>query len=85
MKLGVIGIIIEKDRSVAENVQKLLGENADLIMGRMGIPDREHGVFVISVIVRATNERISALTGKLGRLKNVKVRSAVTDGDACAQ
>ena len=81
MKLGVIGIIIEKDRAIAESVQKLLGENADIIMGRMGIPDREHGVYVISVIVRATNERISALTGKLGRLKNVKVRSAVTDGD----
>ena len=81
MKLGVIGIIIEKDRSKAEKVQELLAANADLIQGRMGIPDREHGVFVISVIVRGTNERISALTGKLGRIENVKVKSAVTDCD----
>lgn len=81
MKLGVIGIIIEKDRSKAEKVQELLAANADLIQGRMGIPDREHGVFVISVIVRGTNERISALTGKLGRIESVKVKSAVTDCD----
>lgn len=81
MKLGVVGIVIERDRSVAEKVQTLLSENADLIMGRMGIPDTERGVYVISVIVRGTNERISALTGKLGRLENVKVKSAVTDSD----
>lgn len=81
MKRGVVGIVIERDRSVAEKVQTLLSENADLIMGRMGIPDKERGVYVISVIVRGTNERISALTGKLGRLENVKVKSAVTDSD----
>lgn len=81
MKLGVVGIVIERDRSVAEKVQTLLSENADLIMGRMGIPDKERSVYVISVIVRGTNERISALTGKLGRLENVKVKSAVTDSD----
>ena len=81
MKLGVVGIVIERDRSVAEKVQTLLSENADLIMGRMGIPDKKRGVYVISVIVRGTNERISALTGKLGRLENVKVKSAVTDSD----
>ncbi len=81
MKLGVVGIIIERDRSVAEKVQTILSENADLIMGRMGIPDKDRGVYVISVIVRGTNERISALTGKLGKLENVKVKSAVTDSD----
>ncbi len=79
MKIGVIGIIIEKDRSVVGDVQKLLSASADLIVGRMGIPDKERGVYVISLIVRGTNEEISSLTGKLGRLKNVKVKSAVTD------
>ena len=81
MKIGVIGIIIERDRTVSEIVNKLLSEYGDMICGRMGLPDKERGVFVISVIVRATNEEISALTGKLGRLKNVKVKSAVTDCD----
>ena len=80
MKLGVIGIIIE-DRTFAESVNKLLSEYGDSIIGRMGIPDRANGVFVISVIVRAENETVSAFSGKLGRLKGVKVKSAVTDAD----
>ena len=81
MKVGVIGIIIEKDRSGVEKIQQLLSQNADIILGRMGIPDITNGVFVISVIVRGTNERISALTGKLGRIGSVKVKSAVTDSN----
>lgn len=79
MKIGVIGIIIEKERSVAEEVQKLLSAYNELILGRMGIPNMVKSVYVISVIVQGTNERISALTGKLGKLKNVKVKSALTD------
>ena len=80
MKIGVIGIIIERNKEVVATVQALLSDNADIILGRMGIPDKESGVSVISLIVKATNERISALTGKLGRLRSVKVKSAVTDG-----
>lgn len=79
MKIGVIGIIIERNKEIVQEVQALLSDNADIILGRMGIPDKDGGVSVISLIVKATNERISALTGKLGRLRSVKVRSAVTD------
>ena len=81
MKLGVIGIIVEKDRHIVGRVQALLSECAHLILGRMGVPDHERGIYVISVIVRGTNEQLSALTGKLGRLENVKVKSAVTDSE----
>lgn len=81
MKLGVIGIIIERNKEVVGRVQNLLSDNAALILGRMGVPDHERGINVISVIVRGTNEQISALTGKLGRLENVKVKSAVTDSE----
>lgn len=81
MKLGVIGIIIERNKEVVGRVQNLLSDNSALILGRMGVPDHERGINVISVIVRGTNEQISALTGKLGRLENVKVKSAVTDSE----
>ncbi|MBO7368669.1 MAG: CopG family transcriptional regulator [Clostridia bacterium] len=82
MKIGVIGIIIERNKEVVQAVQALLSDNADIILGRMGIPDKVSGVSVISLIVKATNERISALTGKLGRLKSVKVKSAVTETES---
>lgn len=79
MKIGVIGIVIEKDKEVVSKVQELLSSYAHLILGRMGVPNHETGVNVISLIVKGSNEDISALTGKLGRLNNVKVKSAVTE------
>lgn len=79
MRIGVMGIIIEKDRAMAENVQHVLSEHASIICARTGIPDAENEVYVISLIVKGTNEKISALAGKLGKLKNVKVKTAVAD------
>lgn len=81
MKIGVVGIIIEGERKVAARVQDILSENADMIIGRMGIPNAQSGVYLISVAVKGSNERISALTGKLGQLKNVKVKSAVAEAE----
>ncbi|NLT18107.1 MAG: hypothetical protein BWX72_01286 [Firmicutes bacterium ADurb.Bin080] len=77
-RIAVIGIIIEQNRKMAEEVQKLLSENADIIQGRMGIPNMQDDIFIISVVIKAENERISALTGKLGRLKNISVKAAIT-------
>ena len=79
MRIGVMGIIIEKDRSVSEKVQQILSAYGDIIVSRTGVPDKDHGVYVISVIVRGTNEQISAMAGKLGKLENVKVKSAVAE------
>lgn len=81
MKLGVVGIIIEGDRSAAGNVNEILSEYGDLIIGRMGLPKPEENVYLISLGVKGSNEKISALTGKIGRIKGVKVKSAVTDVD----
>ncbi|MCI6658887.1 MAG: CopG family transcriptional regulator [Faecalibacterium sp.] len=77
-RIGVVGIVIEGNRDVAMEVQKILSENGDMILGRMGIPDREDNISAISLIVKGESERISALTGKLGRLERVIVKSALT-------
>ena len=77
-KIGVIGIIIT-DRQAVPEVQALLSDFSEIILGRMGIPDREHGIQAISIVVEGPNEKISALSGKLGRLNNVVVKSAVTN------
>ena len=79
MKIGVIGIIIEGDRKIASSVNSILSEYGDIITGRMGVPNLAENVYVISVAVKATNEQISALTGRLGRLNGVKAKAAVTD------
>ena len=81
MKLGVVGIIIEGDRKIATSVNGILSDYGDLIIGRMGIPSREDEIYLISVAVKGTAERISAMTGKIGRLNGEKIKSAVSDVD----
>lgn len=79
MKIGVVGIIIEDNRKSANAVQSVLSEYGDLIVGRMGLPHLANGVCLISVGVKGSVEKISAMTGKLGRIPFVKVKTAVSD------
>ena len=75
-RIGFIGIIVEEKSSVKE-MNELLGEYSHLIVGRMGIP--HHGaVNVIVIIIEGSNDDIGALTGKLGGLKGLVVRSALS-------
>jgi putative iron-only hydrogenase system regulator len=76
-RIGIIGIVVE-ELSSAKRVNAILHEHAELIVGRMGIPYRERGVSVITLIVDGSNDEISALTGKLGRISGITVKSMVT-------
>ncbi len=75
-KIGVVGIVLKGDKTVALEMQKVLSDFADIIVGRMGVPRKEANA--IALIVEGSQERISALTGKLGRLENLSVKSAIT-------
>lgn len=76
-RLGVIGIVVE-DLSAAEEVNAVLHEHAHLLVGRMGVPHRQRGVSLISLMVDGENDAISALTGRLGRIRHVSVKAALT-------
>ncbi len=76
-RIGIVGIVIE-DFTCVERVNTILHEYAGLIVARMGLPYRERGISVISLIVDGTNDEISALTGKLGRLSGATVKSMIT-------
>ena len=75
-RLGFIGIIIE-DRASAKAVTEILSAFGDIIRGRMGVPDHQTGDAVIGVVVKGTNEQLGAMTGRLGNLKGVQVKSAL--------
>ncbi|WP_438434000.1 TM1266 family iron-only hydrogenase system putative regulator [Gorillibacterium sp. sgz500922] len=75
-RLGVIGIVVQ-DLASAGELNAILHEYAGLIVGRMGIPYRERGVSVISLIVDGDNDQISAMTGKIGKIRHVTVKSAL--------
>ncbi len=76
-KTGVIGIVLKVGRERVEKVQSLLSDYGDIIVGRMGIPDKTTGINTISLIVNGDTEKISALCGKLGRIEEVNVKSAL--------
>ena len=73
---GFVGILVENRESVQE-VNRLLSMYADLIRGRIGIPDRENGTAVIGLVVEGTNDQMGAMTGKLGNLRGITVKSAM--------
>ena len=76
-RIGIIGIVIT-DLDCTAAINQIIHEYSPLIVGRMGIPYRERGVSVISLIVDGSNDDISAMTGKLGRITGAAVKSMVT-------
>ncbi len=76
-KIAIIGLFV-KDNDAAGAVNELLHKNGDKIIGRMGLPYRECKVGIISIIVKATADDISALSGALGRIKGVTAKSMQT-------
>lgn len=73
-RIALIGIIVENPHTT-EKLNAILHEYSRYIVGRMGVPYRERGVAIISVIVDAENNVISALSGKLGQLEGVQIKT----------
>ncbi len=73
-RLAVISIIVE-DSGEAENINQLLHQYAQYIVGRMGVPYRPRNVSIISVVMDAPQNVISTLGGKLGMLKGVSSKT----------
>lgn len=69
-RVAIISMIISDETSVPA-VNALLHEYGKFIRGRMGLPYRERGLNIISVVADAPADIISSLSGKLGRLKGV--------------
>ena len=76
-RIGVIGIVIENTEYVS-TINDLLHRHGNIIIGRMGLPYKAKGISVISLIVDGTTDEIGALTGKLGTIPGVSVKSAVS-------
>lgn len=73
-RIAIIGIIVEEHRSV-EQINTLLYDYSDYIIGRMGLPYRSCDVSIISVVLDAPVDVISSLSGKLGMLPGVSAKS----------
>lgn len=77
-RIGVVGIVIEPDGNV-NTINEILHIHSPIIVGRMGIPNiNEREVSVISVVVDGTTDEVGSLTGRLGAIKGVNVKSALS-------
>lgn len=74
-RLGVVGIVVADRQSMARRVNEILSDFGEIIVARTGVPYRERGVAVISVIIDATTNELGALTGRLGMLEHIRVKS----------
>jgi putative iron-only hydrogenase system regulator len=73
-RVAIVGIIVENKES-AEKINSILHEYGEYILGRMGIPYPKRRIQVITIVMDAPNDIISALSGKLGMLPHVNVKT----------
>lgn len=76
-RIAVAAIVIDEQPASIE-VNRVLHEHSDIIIGRMGIPYRERGISLISVAIDAEPDIISSLTGRLGQIPGVSVKAAIS-------
>ena len=74
-RVAVISIIVEQGDAV-ETLNATLHEYGEYIIGRMGIPYREKNVSIISIAVDAPQNTIAALSGRIGKIPGVSVKTA---------
>ena len=77
-RVAVMGIIVEDMDSVAQ-LNELLNTYGKYIIGRMGIPYREKGINIVSIAIDAPQDTISALSGRIGNLPGISVKTAYSN------
>ena len=74
-RVAVMSIIVENEETV-EQLNTILHNYGEYIIGRMGIPYRKRGINIISIAIDAPQDTISAISGKIGRLNGISVKTA---------
>lgn len=76
-RIGTITVLVT-DRSVTPQINGIISSYAEVVAARQGLPFRDRLVAVISLIVEGDMDQINSLSGKLGRIGGVEVKTAVS-------
>lgn len=76
LRIGALIVLVDQEGDI-QRINQIISEHSDLILGRQGIPLRERSKNVISLVLEGDTDRMGSLTGKLGRLPGVKVKSVL--------
>lgn len=77
-RLGFVGIIIENRTDSSETVNKVLSQFSELILARTGLPNAKQNISVITLVIDATTDELGELTGRLGNIQGVSVKSGLS-------
>lgn len=80
-KIAVIGAVLEDPKHSQQIFNEVVAEYADIVRGRMGIPFDAEGISVISITVLGTLNEINGLTGKLGNIPFVSVKTSISKNE----
>ena len=75
-RIGAVIILVSEEGDI-QRINSIITEHSDMILGRQGIPLRERSTNVISLVLEGDTDRMGSLTGRLGRLAGVKVKSVL--------
>jgi putative iron-only hydrogenase system regulator len=75
-RIGSVLILIT-DKSSAPQINSIISIHSSIIIGRQGLPARDSDTGIISLVLEGTTDQIGSLTGQLGRVKGVDVKSVV--------
>jgi len=80
-KIAVISAILEDPVGTQHQFNDLVASFKGIIKGRMGVPIPEHGISLISIAVVGEPDDINSLTGKLGKIDKISVKTAMSKND----
>lgn len=77
-RIAIIGIVLEEPAKHQDEFNTVVSEYNDIIKGRMGLPFSEENIGIISIAVVAEMDKINSLTGRLGKIPDISVKTAVS-------
>ena len=77
-RVAVLGIVLENAEESQAEFNAVVADFKGIVKGRMGIPFDNEGISVISIILCGTLDEINSLTGKIGNLKGVTVKTSLS-------
>ena len=80
-KIAVIGVILENPASCQRAFNDVVSAHQHMVKGRMGLPFAAEEMAVVSITVLGELDEINALTGKLGKIAHVTVKTAISGKD----
>jgi putative iron-only hydrogenase system regulator len=75
-RIGAAIIIIDDNERV-DRLNQIISDHAEMIIGRQGIPLRDKGMSIISLVLEGTTDELGSLTGKIGRLQGIRIKSVL--------